>query len=135
MQEYGGVLADGIEQHRLLALGHSLADDVDAFGLELFEVRELPGATESIWRCQCPLGGVDGRQHHIHGVDPLWLGYAGSEGREGGLAGMEPALRFLVLLPPPSARALGLAGGHRAGARFTADRGEAAVMKWVVGNG
>src|ERR1700692_1242592 len=53
---------------------------------------------------------------------------------EGGLAGMEPALLFLVLLPPPSAGALGLAGRHRAGARFTADRQEAAVMKWVVGN-
>src|SRR6202521_824420 len=53
---------------------------------------------------------------------------------EGGLAGVEPALLFIVLLPPPSAGALGLAGRHRAGARFTADRQEAAVMKWVVGN-
>src|ERR1700730_1568298 len=53
---------------------------------------------------------------------------------EGGLAGVEPAFRFLVLLPPPSAGALGLAGGHRAGARFPADRQEGAVMKWVVGN-
>src|ERR1700686_2429130 len=52
----------------------------------------------------------------------------------GGLAGVEPTLLFLVLLPPPSAGALGLAGRHRAGARFTADRQEAAVMKWVVGN-
>src|SRR6202790_223531 len=53
---------------------------------------------------------------------------------EGGSAGVEPTLLFLVLLPPPSAGALGLAGRHRAGARFTADRQEAAVMKWVVGN-
>src|SRR6202790_2788405 len=53
---------------------------------------------------------------------------------EGGLAGAEPALLFLVLLPPPSAGALGLAGRPRAGARFTADRQEATVMKWVVGN-
>src|SRR6202790_1472875 len=53
---------------------------------------------------------------------------------EGGLAGLEPTLLFLVLLPPPSAGALGLAGRHRAGARFTADRQEAALMKWVVGN-
>src|ERR1700686_3281868 len=52
----------------------------------------------------------------------------------GGLAGVEPALLFLVLFPPPSAGALGLAGRHRAGARFTADRQEAAVMKWVVGH-
>src|SRR6202163_4547204 len=81
MQEDGGVLADGIEQHRLLALDHSLADDVDAFGLELFEVRELPGATKTIWRCQRPLRRVDSRQHHIHGIDPLWLGYAGSDRR------------------------------------------------------
>src|SRR3984893_9345484 len=49
MQEDGGVLADGIEQHRLVALGHSLADDVDAFGLELAEERELPGADQDEW--------------------------------------------------------------------------------------
>src|SRR6202051_3290011 len=53
---------------------------------------------------------------------------------EGGLAGVEPTLLFLVLLPPPSAGALGLAGRNRAGARFAADRQEAAVMKWIVGN-
>src|SRR5258708_38999869 len=48
--------------------------------------------------------------------------------------GVEPALLFLVLLPPPSTGTLGLAGRYGAGARLTADRQDAAVMKGVVGN-
>ena len=35
VQENRGILADRIEQHRVVALGDSLPDDVDAFGLEL----------------------------------------------------------------------------------------------------
>ncbi len=41
MQEDRGILADGIEQHRIVGFGDRLADDVDAFGLELREMREL----------------------------------------------------------------------------------------------
>src|SRR5262249_34170056 len=34
MYEDGGILADGIQHHRVIGFGHRLADDVDAFGLE-----------------------------------------------------------------------------------------------------
>jgi len=40
VQHHGGILADGIEHHRVFELGRDLADDVDGFGLELFQVRE-----------------------------------------------------------------------------------------------
>ena len=37
-QHDGGVLADRVEHHRPLELGGDLADDVDALGLEGFQV-------------------------------------------------------------------------------------------------
>jgi hypothetical protein len=40
MQQDRGILADRIEHHRILRLGHRLADDVDAFGFKLFEMRK-----------------------------------------------------------------------------------------------
>ena len=38
VEQNRGVLADGIEHHRILGLGDRLAHDVDAFGLELLQV-------------------------------------------------------------------------------------------------
>ena len=43
MQHDRRVLADRIEHHRPFALGDDLAHDVDALGLEPFEVREPGG--------------------------------------------------------------------------------------------
>ena len=37
-QHDGGILADGVEHHRVLELGRDLADDVDALGLEQLEM-------------------------------------------------------------------------------------------------
>ena len=39
----GRVLADRIEHHRVLELGDDLAEDVDALGLELAQVRQAAG--------------------------------------------------------------------------------------------
>ncbi len=41
MQHHGGILADGIEHHRVIEFGGHLTNDVDAFRLELFEVRQF----------------------------------------------------------------------------------------------
>src|SRR5262249_49460600 len=41
MHQDGGVLADGIEHHRIVGFGNRLANDVDALGLELRKMREL----------------------------------------------------------------------------------------------
>jgi 3'-phosphoadenosine 5'-phosphosulfate sulfotransferase (PAPS reductase)/FAD synthetase len=40
VQHHRAVLADRVEHHRLLALGHDLAHDLDALGLQPFEVGE-----------------------------------------------------------------------------------------------
>jgi hypothetical protein len=40
MQHNGAVLAQGIEQHRLAALGYDLAHDEYAFGFEPLQVRQ-----------------------------------------------------------------------------------------------
>src|SRR5580704_711820 len=50
------------------------------------------------------------------------------------LAGVQPALLFRPLFPPPSSGALGFAGRDRAGAGGAADRQEAAIMQPVAGN-
>ena len=42
-QHDGGVLADGIEHHRALALGDHLAEDVDGLGLQALQVGEHGG--------------------------------------------------------------------------------------------
>ncbi len=41
MQHHGRILADGIEHHRVTELGGDLADDVDAFRLQLFQMRQF----------------------------------------------------------------------------------------------
>ena len=51
-----GVLADRIEEHRVLELGDDLAQDVDALGLELAQVRQPVGR-----------GGGGGRGGSAHG--------------------------------------------------------------------
>ena len=41
MQHHGGVFADGIEHHRIIELGGHLTNDVDAFRLQLFQMRQF----------------------------------------------------------------------------------------------
>src|SRR4029453_5152204 len=41
VQQHRGVFADRIEHHRIFELGSDFADDPDALGFELFEVRKL----------------------------------------------------------------------------------------------
>jgi hypothetical protein len=43
MQHRGRILADGVQHHRSLALGHHLAQDVDAFGLQALQMRQSHG--------------------------------------------------------------------------------------------
>ena len=40
VQHHGAVLADRIEHHRLVGLGHHFAHDVDALGLQTLQMRE-----------------------------------------------------------------------------------------------
>jgi len=40
MQHHRRILADRIEHHRLFSLGHDFAHDVNALGLEPFEMRQ-----------------------------------------------------------------------------------------------
>ncbi len=41
VQHHRAVLADGIQHHRLFALGHHLAHDVDGLGLEPLQVGQV----------------------------------------------------------------------------------------------
>jgi hypothetical protein len=41
MQHHCGVFANGIQHYRILKFGNDLANDVDALGLQLFEMREI----------------------------------------------------------------------------------------------
>ena len=41
VQHHGGILADRVQHHRVVELGGHLADDVDAFRLQLFQVRQF----------------------------------------------------------------------------------------------
>ncbi len=50
MQQHGGILADRIEHDRLLGGGDRLPEDVDRFGLELLEMRQLDHARTSMER-------------------------------------------------------------------------------------
>ncbi|MNQ56294.1 hypothetical protein D3C85_704140 [compost metagenome] len=41
VQHHGGVFTDGVQHHRVIELGGHLADDVDAFRLQLFQMRQF----------------------------------------------------------------------------------------------
>src|SRR5690606_998880 len=41
VQHHGGVFTDRVQHHRVIELGGHLADDVDAFRLQLFQVRQF----------------------------------------------------------------------------------------------
>src|SRR5471030_2823057 len=41
VQHHGGVFTDGVQHHRVIELGGDLADDVDAFRLQLFQMRQF----------------------------------------------------------------------------------------------
>jgi hypothetical protein len=41
MQHHGRILADRVQHHRIIKLGGDLADDVDAFRLQLFQMRQF----------------------------------------------------------------------------------------------
>ena len=41
MQHHGRILADGVQHHRVVELGGHLTDDVDAFRLQLFQMRQF----------------------------------------------------------------------------------------------
>jgi len=41
MQHHGRVFTDGVQHHRVIELGGDLADDVDAFRLQLFQMRQF----------------------------------------------------------------------------------------------
>ena len=45
VQHHRAVLADRVQHHRPLALGHHLAHDVDALGLQALQVSEVRAAT------------------------------------------------------------------------------------------
>ena len=50
VQHYGGIFTDGIEHHRIIKLGGDLADDVDAFRLQLFQMRHFVEHGYSHWQ-------------------------------------------------------------------------------------
>jgi hypothetical protein len=41
VQHHGGIFTDRVQHHRVVELGGHLADDVDAFRLQLFQVRQF----------------------------------------------------------------------------------------------
>lgn len=41
VKHHGGVFTDRVEHHRVVELGGDLADDVDAFRLQLFQMRQF----------------------------------------------------------------------------------------------
>ncbi len=43
VQHHRRILADGVKHHRVLELGHHFPQDVDALGLELFQVGQFGG--------------------------------------------------------------------------------------------
>ena len=54
MQQDGRVLADRVEHHRTLELGHDLTHDVDGFGFQLLEMRQ----PEFVGECRYGHSGV-----------------------------------------------------------------------------
>src|SRR5262249_38046715 len=54
-QHDGGVLADRVEHHRPLELGGDLADDVDALGLEQFQMGQVVTAADHPHSCLASL--------------------------------------------------------------------------------
>src|SRR5215207_6459181 len=51
MQHHGRVLADGIEHHRAVTLGHHLAHDVNTFCLERLEMSKFSLSHEGVRKC------------------------------------------------------------------------------------
>ena len=47
MQHHGGILANGIQHHRVIKLGGHFADDMNGFGFKLLQMRQ-PGVRMSI---------------------------------------------------------------------------------------
>ena len=43
MQHDAGILADGVQHHRVAELGRDLTHDVDALGFQAFEMRHAGG--------------------------------------------------------------------------------------------
>jgi len=50
------------------------------------------------------------------------------------MAGVQPAFGFFPLFPPPAPGPLRFAGRYLAGAWRAANRDEALIVQWVVGN-
>ncbi len=112
MQHHRRILADRIEHHRPLAFGDDLAQDVNALRLEPIEMAERLGRQ----RIHRELSGADPRVKRPVRTD------------------MQAALFLLVLLPPPAAGALALAGLERARAGRAADGEKAHGVQLIDGH-
>jgi hypothetical protein len=106
VQQNRRVLADGIEQHRIVALRDGLPNDVNALGLQGIEMSELIGTAVMGGRRTRLLDSVERHRDDVHGCVPaikigFMRGRAAKGCRRGGRADRIP---FWLPVPTTSGR-------------------------------